>query len=52
MEKKEREKYYQRNGNASEPVKRFRAKKRWMNVDLSERDKGTDKQQRKERIKE
>jgi hypothetical protein len=48
MEKKEREKYYQRNG---EEVERLRAKGRWMNVKLSERDKDT-KQERRERIKE
>jgi hypothetical protein len=48
MEKKEREKYYQRNG---EDVERLRAKGRWMNVKLNERDKDT-KQERRERIKE
>jgi hypothetical protein len=47
-EKKEREKYYQKNGYASEKAKRLRAKGRWMNVELSERDK----QERSERIKE
>jgi hypothetical protein len=31
-EKKEREKYYQRNGYASEEVERLRAKGRWVNV--------------------
>jgi hypothetical protein len=51
-EKKEREKYYQRNGYASEEVERLRAKGRWMNVELSERDKDTGKQERRERIKE
>ncbi|KAH0821370.1 hypothetical protein GEV33_001421 [Tenebrio molitor] len=51
-EKKEREKYYQRNGYASEEVERLRAKGRWMNVELSERDKDTDKQERREIIKE
>jgi hypothetical protein len=30
----------------------MRAKARWMNVELSERDKDTDKQERRERIKE
>jgi hypothetical protein len=35
-EKKEREKYYERNGYASEKVERLRAKKRWINVELSE----------------
>jgi hypothetical protein len=39
-EKKEREKYYQR----------IRAKRKWMNVELNERDKDTDKQERKEKI--
>jgi hypothetical protein len=33
-------------------VERLRAKGRWMNVVLSERDKDTEKQERKERIKE
>jgi hypothetical protein len=42
----EREKYYQRNGYAREEVKRLRAKGRWMNVELSERDKDADKQER------
>jgi hypothetical protein len=52
-EKKERkENYYQRNGYPSEDVKRLRAEGRWKNVKLSERDKDTDKQERKERIKE
>jgi hypothetical protein len=51
-EKKEREKYYQRNGYASEEVERLRAKGRWMNVELSEKDKDTDRQERRERIKE
>jgi hypothetical protein len=30
----------------------LRAEERWMNVELSERDKDTDKQERRERIKE
>jgi hypothetical protein len=52
-EKKERrENYYQRNGYPSEDVKRLRAEGRWKNVKLSERDKDTDKQERRERIKE
>jgi hypothetical protein len=51
-EKKEREKYYHRNGYANEEVERLRAKGRWMNVELSDRNKGTDKQERRERIKE
>jgi hypothetical protein len=33
-------------------VERLRAKGRWMNEELSERDKDTDKQERRERIKE
>jgi hypothetical protein len=49
--KRERNTSYQRNGYASEEVKRLRAKGRWMNVELSERDKDTDKQERKEKIK-
>jgi hypothetical protein len=32
-------------------VERLRAKGRWMNVELNERDKDTDKQERRERIK-
>jgi hypothetical protein len=51
-EKKERYKYYQRNGYASEEVERLRTKGRWMNVQLSERDKDTDKQEWWERVKE
>jgi hypothetical protein len=51
-EKKEREKYYQKNEYAGEEVERLRAKGRWMSVKLSERDKDTDKQERRERIKE
>jgi hypothetical protein len=39
VEKKETEKYYQRNVYASEEVERLRAKGRWVNVELSERDK-------------
>jgi hypothetical protein len=50
-EEGERE-YYQRNEYAIEEVERLRAKRRWMNVELSERDKDTDKQKRRERIKE
>jgi hypothetical protein len=38
-----REKYYQMNGYASEEVERLRAKGRWMNAELSEKDKDTDK---------
>jgi hypothetical protein len=33
-------------------VERLRAKGRWMNVELSESDKDTDKEERRERIKE
>jgi hypothetical protein len=42
-EKKERGKYYQRNRYANKEVQRLREKGRWMNVELSERDKDTDK---------
>jgi hypothetical protein len=37
-EKNEREKYYQRD-SATVEVERLRAKERWMNVEMSERDK-------------
>jgi hypothetical protein len=33
-------------------VERLRTKERWMNVELSERNKDTDKQERRERINE
>jgi hypothetical protein len=54
MEKKEREKYsyYQRNGYTSEEVERLRAEGRWMNAQLSERDKAADTQKRRARIRE
>jgi hypothetical protein len=48
---KDRKKCYQRNEYAIK-VERLRAKGRWMNVELSERDKDTEKQERRERIKE
>jgi hypothetical protein len=48
---KKREKYYRRNGYASEEVERLKAKGRWMNVELNERNKDTDKQERSERSK-
>jgi hypothetical protein len=51
-EKKETENYYQKKGYASGEVERLRAKGRWMKVELSERDKDTDKQERRERIRE
>jgi hypothetical protein len=44
--------YYQRTWYASEEVERLRAKAGWMNVELSERNKNTDKQERRGRIKE
>jgi hypothetical protein len=44
--KKNTEKYHQRNGYASEEVERN------CNVEPSERDKDTDKQERRKRIKE
>jgi hypothetical protein len=37
---------------SSEEVERLMAKGRWMNVELSERESNTDKQERGERIKE
>jgi hypothetical protein len=48
-EKKEREMLPEKRG---EEVERLRTKGRWMNVELSAWDKGTDKQERRERIKE
>jgi hypothetical protein len=51
-EKKGREKYYQRNGYASEEVEILRVKGRWMTVQLCERDKDTDKRERRERTQE
>jgi hypothetical protein len=33
-------------------VERLRAKGRWMNVELSERDKDTERHERRERVKE
>jgi Zn/Cd-binding protein ZinT len=44
--KREREKYYQRNGYASE-VERLRVKGKWMNVKLSEENKNMNKQERR-----
>jgi hypothetical protein len=41
-----------RNGYSSEEVERLRAKGRWINVELNEGDKDTNKQERRERIKE
>jgi hypothetical protein len=49
-EKKERERNATR--ETGEEVERLRTKGRWMNVELSAWDKGTDKQERRERIKE
>jgi hypothetical protein len=49
---KERENYYQRNGYVSEGVKRLRTKGKWINAELSERGKDTDKKERREKIKE
>jgi ATP/maltotriose-dependent transcriptional regulator MalT len=50
--KREREKYHQRNWYASEEVEILTAKGRWINVELSERDKDTNHQERRERIRE
>jgi hypothetical protein len=49
---KERENYYQRNGYVSEGVERLRTKGKWINAELSERGKDTDKKERREKIKE
>jgi hypothetical protein len=51
-ERIERSTYYQRNQYASEEVERLKAKGRCMNIELTERDKDTGKQERRERIKE
>jgi hypothetical protein len=51
-DEKEREKYCRRNGYASEEVERMRAEGRWMCAELSDRDRDTDKQERRERIRE
>jgi hypothetical protein len=48
----QREKYCRRNGYASEEVERMREEGRWMCAELSERDRDTDKQERRERIRE
>jgi hypothetical protein len=37
--REKREKYHQRSGYSSEEVERLKAKGRWMNVELSKRDK-------------
>jgi hypothetical protein len=42
-ERRGERKCYQRNRYASEEVERLRAKGRWMNVELSEKDKDTEK---------
>jgi hypothetical protein len=49
-QKKDSEKYYLKNGYASEEVERLRAKERWMNVEFSERDKDTYRQVRKKGV--
>jgi hypothetical protein len=51
-QKKEREKCCQRKGYASEEVERLRAKGTWKKIVLGERDKDTDKQEKRKRIKE
>jgi hypothetical protein len=51
-DEKERENYCRRNGYAREEVERMRAEGRWMCAELSERDRDTDKQERRERIRE
>jgi hypothetical protein len=52
MRGREREKYCRRNGYASEEVERVRAEGRWMCAELSERDRDTDKQERRKRVRE
>jgi hypothetical protein len=50
-DEKEREKYYRRNGYASEEVERVGAEGSGV-AELSERDRDTDKQERREKIRE
>jgi hypothetical protein len=45
-DEREGEKYYRRNEYASEEEERMRAERSWINAELSERDKDTDKQER------
>ncbi|KAH0821375.1 hypothetical protein GEV33_001416 [Tenebrio molitor] len=56
LERKEKKHREEGGRNATrergEEVERLRTKGRWMNVELSAWDKGTDKQERRERIKE
>jgi hypothetical protein len=52
QKERERKKFYQRNGYASEEVERLRTEGIWMSAELTERSKDTDKQERRERIKE
>ncbi|KAJ3633605.1 hypothetical protein MTP99_010543 [Tenebrio molitor] len=49
---KKREDYYHRSGYASEEVEKLTVKGRWLNAELSERDKNADKQERRKRINE
>jgi hypothetical protein len=46
------EKYYQRNGYASEEVERLRAKGRWMNVELRDKDRQARQKGKNQRRKE
>jgi hypothetical protein len=54
LKRKEKEHGEERkkNGYASEEVERLKAEGGWMNGELTERDKDTNKQQRRQRIKE
>jgi hypothetical protein len=51
-EKEKREEGERENRYVSEKVKRLRVKGGWIDVELSEKDKDTDKQERRRRIKE
>jgi hypothetical protein len=51
-DEKEREKYCRRNGYDSKEVERMRAEGTWTRAEQSERNKDTDKQERRERIRE
>jgi len=48
----DREAYYKRNGYAIEEIERRRENGRWMYVELCERDRDIEKQERRERIRE
>jgi hypothetical protein len=52
VDEKDRHNDCRRIGYASEEVERVRAEGRWMCAELSERDRDTDKQERRKRVRE